>query len=295
MPQPGSLASLVENYPDAVKPAPPSVEANVDKWFGPDWKKYGSVDGTLYAAPLGANVKSFVWYSPKEFADKGWTVPTTWDEMMTLTKTIAATGIKPWCAGFESGGATGWPGTDWLEDVLLRTAGPEVYDQWVDHEIPFNDPQIVDALDHGRRHPEEPGYVNGGFGDPSTIATTAFGEAGNPILVRTAPSARCIADGRLLRAQLAEGHQRRRERRRVRVLPAADRPEQGQAGPGWWRVRRRVQRQPGEVGVPDLPVLARVGQRQGQGDPGRRLDQRQQGPGRSATSPARSTSSRCSC
>lgn len=183
-PQPGSIASLVENYPDAVKPAPPSVEANVDKWFGPDWKKYGSVNGTLYAAPLGANVKSFVWYSPKEFAAKGWTIPTTWDEMMALTKTIAATGIKPWCAGFESGGATGWPGTDWLEETLLRTAGPEVYDQWVDHTIPFNDPQIVTALNKVGDILKNPAYANGGFGDPSTIATTAFGEAGNPILVK---------------------------------------------------------------------------------------------------------------
>ena len=62
-------------------------------------------------------MKSFVWYSPKLFKEKGWTVPTTWDEMTALSDKIAATGMKPWCAGIGSGEATGWPVTDWLEDV----------------------------------------------------------------------------------------------------------------------------------------------------------------------------------
>ena len=59
--------------------------------------------------------------------------------------------VKPWCAGIESGDATGWPATDWVEDVMLRTAGAEVYDQWVAHEIPFNDPAIAEALATRRR------------------------------------------------------------------------------------------------------------------------------------------------
>ena len=75
--------------------------------------------------------------------------------MIALSDTIAAPGIKPWCAGIGSGEATGWPVTDWLEDVLLRAAGPDVYDQWVNHEIPFNDPQVVDGARRGRRHPQE--------------------------------------------------------------------------------------------------------------------------------------------
>ena len=98
-----------------------------------------------------ANVKGYVWYSPKTFEDKGWEVPKTWDEMLTLSEKIADDGtMKPWCAGFESGEATGWPGTDWVEDVVLRAQGPEVYDQWVSHEIPFNDPKIVDAFEQRR-------------------------------------------------------------------------------------------------------------------------------------------------
>lgn len=182
IPQPGLLAKVVATG-KAIE-APKSVSDNVDKWFGKDWRAYGTVNDKLYAAPLGANVKSFVWYSPKVFADKGYTVPTTWDEMTALSDKIAADNPKdkPWCVGFESGDATGWTGTDWVEDVLLRTGGPDVYDQWVNHKIAFNDPQIADALARVGSIIKNPKYVNGGLGDVKSIATTSFSDAGLPIL-----------------------------------------------------------------------------------------------------------------
>ncbi|MBZ5736186.1 ABC transporter substrate-binding protein [Nocardioides sp. TRM66260-LWL] len=179
IPQPGLLKSLVQG--GYVKEAPKPVSDNVDKWFGPDWRSYGTVDDKLYAAPLGANVKSFVWYSPKMFKDNGWEVPKTWDDMIALSDKIAATGIKPWCAGIESGEATGWVVTDWLEDALLRDAGPDVYNQWVNHEIPFNDPKVAEALDRVGNILKNDKYVNGGIGDVKSIATTSFQEGGLPI------------------------------------------------------------------------------------------------------------------
>ena len=164
-------------------------------------------------------MKSFVWYSPKMFKDNGWEIPKTWDDLLALSDKIAATGIKPWCAGIESGDATGWPATDWLEDVLLRTAGPDVYDQWVNHEIPFNDPQSSTALDDVGGILKNDEYVNGGFGDVKSIATHGVHRRRPPDprrQVRHAPP------GHLLRGQLARGHRRGRGRRRLRVLPAAD-------------------------------------------------------------------------
>ncbi|SDB86882.1 carbohydrate ABC transporter substrate-binding protein, CUT1 family [Sanguibacter gelidistatuariae] len=181
IPQPGFLKSLVADFPDAVKPAPQAVIDNATKYYSEAWVNYGTVDGKLYATPLGANVKSFVWYSPKEFADNGYTIPTTWDELMTLSQTIADSGRIPWCAGIESGTATGWPATDWLEDVVLRTAGPDVYDEWVNHTIPFNDPKIVEALATVGDVLKNPAYVNGGLGDVQSIATAPWNEAGNGI------------------------------------------------------------------------------------------------------------------
>jgi alpha-glucoside transport system substrate-binding protein len=185
IPQPGLLQSLVTDNPGALKPAPEAVSKNVDEFYPETLREAGSVDGTLYAAPLGNNVKSFVWYNPTAFAAKGYTVPTTWDEMIALSDRIVADGGKPWCAGISSGEATGWPITDWLEDSVLREGGVEVYDQWVNHEIPFNDPQIVAALTRVGGILKNPAYVNGGFGDVASIATTTFQDGGLPILEET--------------------------------------------------------------------------------------------------------------
>src|SRR3954463_2482904 len=161
VPQPGLLKTLVAT--GKVVEAPSQVADNVDKWFGEDWKAYGTVDDKFYAAPLGANVKSFVWYSPKMFKKNGWEIPTTWDEMIALSDKIAASGVKPWCAGIESGEATGWPATDWMEDVMLRLEGPAVYDDWVAHKIPFNDQKVIDVADKAGSILKNPAYVNGGW------------------------------------------------------------------------------------------------------------------------------------
>ncbi|WP_166851296.1 ABC transporter substrate-binding protein [Isoptericola sp. BMS4] len=183
LPQPGLLNTIVTDYPDAIVPAPDATVANVDEFFSEEWKDYGTVDGTFYAAPLGANAKSFVWYSPSMFADAGYEVPTTWTELMDLTAQIQSdTGAPVWCAGVESGDATGWAGTDWIEDVVLRTAGPDVYDQWVNHEIPFNDPQIVEAWDTAGEILKNPDYVNAGLGGVDSIATTPWDQAGIGVL-----------------------------------------------------------------------------------------------------------------
>src|SRR3954454_16219193 len=86
VPQPGLLKTLVDT--GEVKKAPKAVEDNVDKNWSKDWKKYGTVDKVFYSAPMLANVKGFVWYSPAKFKEWGVEVPTTWDELLTLTKTI---------------------------------------------------------------------------------------------------------------------------------------------------------------------------------------------------------------
>ncbi len=183
VPQPGLLKQLVDTG-KAVE-APAETAANVDKFFGEDWKAYGTVNGKFYAAPLGANVKSLVWYSPAEFTEKGYTVPTTLDELKALTDKMVADGKKPWCAGISSGEATGWPLTDWMEDMMLRLNGPEAYDKWVSHEIPFNGPEATAALDAVGGYLKNDAYVNGGLGDVKSIASTTFQDAGLPILEGT--------------------------------------------------------------------------------------------------------------
>jgi alpha-glucoside transport system substrate-binding protein len=171
IPQPGLLATLARD--GKVIPLP-DTKADVIANNGESWVGYGTVDGTYYAPPFGANIKSLVWYSPTAFADAGYEIPTTWQALLDLSQTIVDNGGTPWCVGAESGGATGWVLTDWTEDVMLRTAGPEVYDQWVNHEIPFNDPAVATALDQVGAIVKNDDFVVGGA---QSIPSTTFQES----------------------------------------------------------------------------------------------------------------------
>ena len=180
VPQPGLVKQLVAT--GKAVPAPQEVADNTDKYWDKAWKAYTTVGGKFYGAPLGANVKSLVWYSPSEFKDSGYQVPTTLDELKALSDKMVADGKKPWCAGISSGDATGWPLTDWDEDMMLRLYGPETYDKWVNHQIPFNGPESAAALDAVGAYLKNDKYVNGGLGDVKSIASTTFQDGGLPIL-----------------------------------------------------------------------------------------------------------------
>ncbi len=180
-PQPGLLADMASR--DFLVPAPDAVARNVADGWTEDWANYGTVDGTLYGAPLMASVKGWIWYSPSFFADNGYEVPTDWPGLLDLTAQIQSdTGNPPWCIGFGSDAATGWPGTDWIEDLVLRQSGADVYDQWVANEVPFTDPQIRSAFDEFGKIALNPDYVNAGFGGTDTIVTTPFGDAAGALV-----------------------------------------------------------------------------------------------------------------
>jgi alpha-glucoside transport system substrate-binding protein len=141
------------------------------------------VNGTdhVYGIFIGADVKSLVWYDPKNFTAKGYTVPTSWPALIALSQQMIANGDTPWTIGLESGAASGWPGTDWIEDIMLRTAGPVVYDQWVNHEISWTSPAVKTAFQYFGQIALNPKMVYGGttgelltnFGDaPNALFTT---------------------------------------------------------------------------------------------------------------------------
>ena len=179
-PQPALLSQVVEAS-GAVLKVPDATAANVEKWYPKGIKDYGTVNDLYFGVPNSTNFKSLVWYSPKFFKEKGYTVPTTYDEMIALSDKIVADGGKPWCAGILSGEATGWPLTDWLEDYVLRTAGPDVYDQWVAHKVKFSDAPIANALAEMGKVIKNPDYVNAGIGDVKSIASTDQKDGGLPI------------------------------------------------------------------------------------------------------------------
>jgi len=141
----------------------------------------GYVNGKLYGLFVFPNVKSLIWYNKKAFAARKYRIPKSWDELMALSDKIAADGITPWAIGLESGAASGWPGTDWIEDILLRSAGPAVYDQWVHHEIPWTHPAVRRAFEYFGRIVLNPKYV---FGGPIGALTMNFGDAPSALFTR---------------------------------------------------------------------------------------------------------------
>jgi len=174
IPQPG----LVRDLADKIVPVPKKVLDEHEDQFNPYLWELVSVGDKVLGVPNKADVKSLVWYSPKTFKDKGYEVPETWDDMITLQNKMKADGIAPWCIGIESGDATGWPLTDWMEDIMLRLHGPDVYDQWVGHEIPFNDPKVQQAAAEIEKIWFSAGNVLNGR---QSIASTGFQQAGLPV------------------------------------------------------------------------------------------------------------------
>jgi len=176
-PQPGKLADFANA--GSIVALTDEVNATIDANWSDDYQIYGNVDGTQYGVPVKTDLKSIVWYKPAAFADAGYAVPTTFDEFTALVDTITADGgAKALCVGIESGGATGWTYTDWVEEMVLRQHGGDVYDQWVTNEIPFNDPQIVESMQTVvDLWSDDNVFASGG-----SIAATAFGDNAQPLV-----------------------------------------------------------------------------------------------------------------
>jgi alpha-glucoside transport system substrate-binding protein len=143
---------------------------------GSSWADLGSYKGkdgksNFYGLFYNVNVKSLVWYIPENFKEKGYKVPKSMEELQDLTKKIAADGGKPWCIGLGSDAATGWPATDWVEDMMLRTQSPQVYDDWTSNKMKFNDKRVVEAIEAYGWFARNDAYVDGGA---KAVATVSF-------------------------------------------------------------------------------------------------------------------------
>ncbi|MEX5729075.1 alpha-glucoside transport system substrate-binding protein [Rhodovulum iodosum] len=129
-----------------------------------DLGTYGNEGGAdeLFGFFYKVDLKSMVWYVPDAFDEAGYEIPQTMEELKALTEQIVADGGTPWCIGLGSGAATGWPATDWVEDLMLRTQPPEVYDDWVANAIPFDDPRVIAAIEEYGWFARNDEFVAGG-------------------------------------------------------------------------------------------------------------------------------------
>lgn len=176
LPQPGLLANLASK--GYLTPLGDDLASWVKTNYGAgdSWVGYGTYKGkdgkdAFYAFPYKADLKSLVWYVPENFEEAGYKVPTTMEDLVKLSDQIVKDGGTPWCIGLGSGGATGWPATDWVEDLMLRLNTPQDYDHWVDNSLKFNDPKVVAAIEEFGKFSKNPKYVAGGV---AAVASTDF-------------------------------------------------------------------------------------------------------------------------
>jgi alpha-glucoside transport system substrate-binding protein len=181
-PQPGLLASLASQ----------GYVLDAGKIVNPDWLKQNysqawldlsqmkDKDGNTFTAGIWAraNGKDIVYYPKKAFDAAGYQIPTTWEELMALSNQIISDGDTPWCIGIESGAATGWPATDWIEMLMLRTTTPENYDKWIAGTLKFDSPEVRNAISY-----MTPIWFNDQmvYGGTKSIASVAFGDAPKPM------------------------------------------------------------------------------------------------------------------
>lgn len=178
-PQPASICDFADNG-ELVSLEDMGFDiAQMEEDHSAYWMSLGQCsDGQHYGIPWFPNYKSIVFYQKTVFEEGGYQIPETYEDLVALSEQMVADGQTPWCFGFESGGATGWPGTDWIEDILLRQQGAEVYRQWYEHEIPFNDERVVKAFDTFGEIFFGEGFVLGGT---DAVSGIAFGDSPGPL------------------------------------------------------------------------------------------------------------------
>jgi DNA-binding SARP family transcriptional activator/ABC-type glycerol-3-phosphate transport system substrate-binding protein len=145
---------------------------------GPDGS-WPSADGGLYGAFVSLDVKSLIWYPVPELRAAGYAIPTTTDELATLAERLHEDGRTPWCLGLQAGDASGWPATDWIENLLLAEAGTETYDRWTFHELPFDSEPVRRAFERFG----DVVFTNGSLPEgPEGALRTWFGYAQRPMV-----------------------------------------------------------------------------------------------------------------
>lgn len=163
------------------------VVGAIEENFAPVWKDIGSVDGTPYALYFKVANKSTWWYNTSIFEQAGVEPPSDWDAMLESASTVNASGT-PWVS---MGGADGWTLTDWFENIYIRTAGGDMYDQLTNHEIPWTDPSVKDALEVWAELVGDPANLAGGT---EGALNTTFEESVKAVFAGT-PAAGTVYEG----------------------------------------------------------------------------------------------------
>jgi len=200
-PQPGLLAPFAKEG----KIVDLSKNLNLDPIkanYDPYW-----IQQSMLAGPDGnpimagiferINVKGFVYYPKKAWDAAGYQVPTTFDQLQSLMDQMVKDGTTPWCIGIESGSATGWVATDWIENIMLRTAPATDYDDWIAGKLKFSSPQVTNAANIMAKIWSNPKYVYGGT---AYVVKTSFGDSTQPMFDPAGPKCMMNMNGNFIQS-----------------------------------------------------------------------------------------------
>ena len=180
-PQPGLLERLKD---DATPLSETGIDmGTLDEELVPGMVEAGTFDDEAYGTVVKLGIKSLLFYAKDDMEKNNYEVPETWDDMVSTSEKMAGdlggeAGKAPWCIGIESQDATGWVATDWIEDIMLRLHGPEVYDQWVAGEVKFDSPEVREAFEYLEEIWMDEELVVGGT---TAILQTPFGSSAAPM------------------------------------------------------------------------------------------------------------------
>ena len=177
IPQPGGVIGFAQA--GSIQAVPAAVVERTNAQFPAGTNDPYVYEGSTYALRYKTDLKSILWYNNAIFADNGYEIPDSWDALKELSAQMIADGITPWCVGIESGGATGWPFTDWMEEMVLRLVDENVYDEWTAGDVTFSDPRIVAVAEEILSVWNTPGMV---YASGGTIAATPFGANAEPLV-----------------------------------------------------------------------------------------------------------------
>ncbi len=144
--------------------------------YSSGWLNLGAYKDKTFGVFFTAALKGLIWYNTKTYT--GPKAPATWTELSAWTRAVAAKGTTPWCVGVESGAASGWAGTDWVENILLRQSGAKKYDEWYNGKLAWTSSEVKRAFQTFGSVVTDPKMV---FGGPTTVLTTNFGDAATPM------------------------------------------------------------------------------------------------------------------
>lgn len=150
--------------------------------YSQGWIDRGTVNGKLVAIFTKASAKGLIFYNKNEATAAGISQPPTWSDLVTMTDTIYTnTGHPAWSIGVAAGDSSGWPGTDWLENIFLKMWGPDEYHKWATGQLAWTSNEVqqawttwgdvVDYTQHPHRTINSNGYM----------VNTQFQDAADPL------------------------------------------------------------------------------------------------------------------